>query len=443
MKNQILISVIIPTYNNREMLKATLEALNWQTLNPDNFEVIVIDDGSSDRTDDMIKAFQSKYSIIYKFQKDKGRRVALARNTGIKLSKGEIIFFLDDTVIINTNVLDLHYRKHKQIENIYIQTCAIWNQEKIIDYEFIRQGYLEEYFGVIEDRNYIRNWIKTTLEDKDAHEKYTLGTNCASIKTEHLKKIGWFFDETFDFQWGDEDTDLGERLKKINVKQYWPFSVAYHNTHKRDNTESSCIINRLKLLRKHPHMLKYKIIGGGKNAFYNWDIEDIKRFINTYEKGKTFCIICKKEFPRITQKHLDLHNISMKDYINLGYPLSPIESEYKLKTYYNKRINSSIEKRIQVSFIIKNCTHEILDKIDKLDFEKEKIEVLCYEDNTLNIDQYNYLIKLISFDEKMENHTAPCSFVYIKIFHKKQLSSESLNRIMKKVNYSCMNYIGF
>ena len=83
------ISVVIPSYNRIEFLKRSIDSVINQTKKP--FEIIVVDDGSTDGTETMIK---SDYDFV-KFIKQKNKGVSAARNIGIKVSIGEWICFLD------------------------------------------------------------------------------------------------------------------------------------------------------------------------------------------------------------------------------------------------------------------------------------------------------------------------------------------------------------
>ena len=83
------ISVVIPSYNRKEFLKRSIDSAINQTKKP--FEIIVVDDGSTDGTETMIK---SDYDFV-KFIKQKNKGVSAARNVGIKVSIGEWICFLD------------------------------------------------------------------------------------------------------------------------------------------------------------------------------------------------------------------------------------------------------------------------------------------------------------------------------------------------------------
>mgnify|MGYP001181247214 FL=1 len=83
------ISVVIPTYNRVELLKRSIDSVINQTTKP--FEIIIVDDGSNDGTEAMVK---KKYDSL-KLIKQKNKGASAARNTGIKASSGEWICFLD------------------------------------------------------------------------------------------------------------------------------------------------------------------------------------------------------------------------------------------------------------------------------------------------------------------------------------------------------------
>jgi len=87
------VSVIIPTYNRRQYLECALESVFAQTVPPD--EIIVVDDGSKDGTDELIRNLSSKKypQLVYIWQENKG--AGSARNQGIRAARNPIVAFLD------------------------------------------------------------------------------------------------------------------------------------------------------------------------------------------------------------------------------------------------------------------------------------------------------------------------------------------------------------
>ena len=95
------VSVIIPTYNRKNFLLPALESVFAQTF--EDYEVIVVDDGSTDQTKEAIQPFMGR--IRYIFKQNGG--VSSARNRGIQEAKGEIIAFLDSDDLWESRFLEL------------------------------------------------------------------------------------------------------------------------------------------------------------------------------------------------------------------------------------------------------------------------------------------------------------------------------------------------
>ena len=89
-----LISVYIPTYNRLELLKRAVQSVQNQTYK--NFEIIIVDDNSSDGTQDFLVGLAKVDSRICYFFKDKNSGACVSRNIAINLAQGELITGLDD-----------------------------------------------------------------------------------------------------------------------------------------------------------------------------------------------------------------------------------------------------------------------------------------------------------------------------------------------------------
>ena len=89
-----LISVYIPTYNRLELLKRAVQSVRNQTYK--NFEIIIVDDNSSDGTQDFLVGLAKVDSRIRYFFKDKNSGACVSRNIAINLAQGELITGLDD-----------------------------------------------------------------------------------------------------------------------------------------------------------------------------------------------------------------------------------------------------------------------------------------------------------------------------------------------------------
>ncbi len=100
MKGLPFVSVIVPTYNRATLLRQLLESLREQTY-PDNcFEVIVVDDGSTDNTREVVEYFTTSVPFPIRYFRQSRKGPAAARNLGIRHSRGDIIAFVDSDVTV-------------------------------------------------------------------------------------------------------------------------------------------------------------------------------------------------------------------------------------------------------------------------------------------------------------------------------------------------------
>lgn len=100
-----LISIIIANYNGEEYLKTCLSSVLLSLYK--NFEIIVIDDGSTDTSINIIKEFQEKDKRIVLVKNHKNRGAAASRNRAVKFSKGEILIFLDNDTEVDKQWIDM------------------------------------------------------------------------------------------------------------------------------------------------------------------------------------------------------------------------------------------------------------------------------------------------------------------------------------------------
>jgi len=186
--NSELVSVIIPTYNRVSSLTRAIESVLNQTYR--NIELIIVDDGSEDKTEKVIK----KYAGLLKYIRIPHSGVSAARNTGIKHAKGKWISFLDSDdywlekkleIQMNYMKENTHYlisqtdevwirhgkrvnpmNKHKKYEGwIFFQSlplCIISPSAVVIHKKVFKDiGYFDERFPVCEDYDL---WLRVTLK---------------------------------------------------------------------------------------------------------------------------------------------------------------------------------------------------------------------------------------------------------------------------------------
>jgi glycosyltransferase involved in cell wall biosynthesis len=112
----IELSVVIPTYNRAERLRACLEALAHQTQPSNEFEVVVVVDGSIDYTTEMLKHLRTPFSLNILFQENKGQH--MARNLGVEHARGRYCLFLDDDIMAEPELVAEHLNLHRQQKKV-------------------------------------------------------------------------------------------------------------------------------------------------------------------------------------------------------------------------------------------------------------------------------------------------------------------------------------
>jgi glycosyltransferase involved in cell wall biosynthesis len=108
MQNKKKVSIIVPVYNVEHYLEECLCSIVNQTF--ENIEIILINDGSTDRSFEIMKDFAKKDSRI-KIISQQNKGVSEARNSGIRVASGEYILFVDSDDIILTNTVETLYNK--------------------------------------------------------------------------------------------------------------------------------------------------------------------------------------------------------------------------------------------------------------------------------------------------------------------------------------------
>lgn len=239
-------SVIIPTYNRATILNHTLQSLTQQSVDPSEFEVIVVDDGSADQTYSIVRSYEKQLQITYLYQEDLGNRTGEARNRGISQAKGNLCIFVDAGMLLSSRCLEEHIRIHRTEERLAVigyaygfeefneldQSLVMLANTLSPDATIAQLGDNSRFFDMRE-ANYRRHCDR--LEDLPAPWVYFWTCN-VSVKRRDLIKVG-LFDLNFDLTWGFEDIELAYRLHQDGVKiaLHRP-AAAIHYPHLKEST---------------------------------------------------------------------------------------------------------------------------------------------------------------------------------------------------------------
>ncbi len=207
----MLFSVIIPTYNRLSQLKLTLQSVFNQDI--DDYEVIVVDDGSTDDTEQYLKSLATP-KLNWIRQNNKGP--AAARNAGIKLSQGKYIAFTDDDCTVPSNWLS-SFKEVFESNGVDIIGGAVKNSNKKTIYSEVSQ--------------HITNFFVEYLNRAGKPSPFLTSNNIA-YRADFLKKVGGF-DERFKKAGGEERALNWKILCAGGKSVYAPDIIVEHN-HKMD-----------------------------------------------------------------------------------------------------------------------------------------------------------------------------------------------------------------
>jgi len=143
-----LISVVVPTHNRAALLKETILSILNQTFN--NFELIIVSDGSNDGTNEMVSKI--KDARVRLITQDKSGQPAKPRNTGIKLAKGKYVALCDDDDLWEPNKLEIQIKNME--DNTYVDMC--YTNGRVL-----KDGIIQE--GVLNRRKVFHNHFRELL----------------------------------------------------------------------------------------------------------------------------------------------------------------------------------------------------------------------------------------------------------------------------------------
>ncbi|MBI4779134.1 glycosyltransferase family 2 protein [Candidatus Falkowbacteria bacterium] len=124
-----MISIIIPVYNQAEHLVNCLAGIKKQTYN--NYEIIIVNDGSTDRVTEVIKKFKQIFGHRLVYLEQENRGASAARNRGAKPAKGEYMIFCDADVIMEPAMLELMLTTLKNSpEASFSYSSFVWGCKK-------------------------------------------------------------------------------------------------------------------------------------------------------------------------------------------------------------------------------------------------------------------------------------------------------------------------
>ncbi len=406
------VSVIIPTYNSKRFITKTFLSIINQTYQ--EFEIILVDDCSTDGTFKLLQKLQNKYKKKVKLIKTKTNSgtVAAPRNLGIKYSKGQIICFVDSDDIWEKNKLEYQLKE-------YDNNSILCSAARYFNHRNEKSGFVINFF-----RKILQSFTISKVNKKGFHWFYLYNPIVVSsimINKEILKKN--LFDVHINAR---EDLDLWIRLRKKKYKFKFQNPIMV-NICRRPNSMSSDFKKELITLIRSKSNIIFKL-----NNFANLNfflLGTITKFFLTFVKvnQNRINIFFKKFFISILVAIFLIFYTPM--FWHLGKPLLIYDTDKEIKnvknfvlfsghgttSYYNMTyqyryldIKNLLDKTkdFENVFILGRLQQipeqKIIEKLLISDgFEKDKIKLIYQEYNNtyLNIKNISKILEKANIKE--------------------------------------------
>lgn len=258
------ISLIMPCYNREYDLLRVLEAYDHQDVGVP-FEVIAIDDASSDHTYELLTAYKPKnYSLIVERQAT-NQGPAAARNRGIAIVQAPITVFVGDDILPAPGFVYQHIKSHTLYSDPHtaILGKTTWPPD-------ITMNTLMAHI----DGAGAQQFSYYYLQDGQEYDFRHFYTSNISIKTDFLKSLDHWFDTDFKYA-AFEDAELAYRLSKKGLHIYYvsaplAYHYHYHTIWSFSKRQYHAGLMACMLVKKHPELSSFIKGRGWQHRVWSW-----------------------------------------------------------------------------------------------------------------------------------------------------------------------------
>lgn len=323
------ISIIVPVYNAEKYLENCIESIIDQTFN--DFELILIDDGSVDRSREICDKYRKIDKRIKTIYKENGG-ASSARNRGLDIAKGEYIAFVDSDDYIHNRMYEILYN------------TAINNSSDIVICDYLEVYEFEEDIILNNRKKNIKlnqNEVINYNNIEALREIYTDEGVKLIIPCNKLFKRYLFNDLRYIEGRICEDEFMAHEILYLSkIVSYIPINLYYYlqtsNSVMRTDTKIN-IIDGVDALKERVYYFKAKNL---KDLRYKAEISYVVRCINTYYKLKNSLVNCDKELTRIKKDFIFLLPYIIKNpFYNFKETIALIIFGINSNIYYNKFMN--------------------------------------------------------------------------------------------------------
>lgn len=334
--NKIKLSIIVPVYNTEQYLEKCLDSLVKQTLK--EIEIILINDGSPDNSEVIIKKYLKMYNNIKYIKKDNGG-LSSARNEGLKHVQGEYIGFVDSDDYVKVDMFEKMYNKIIKDKSDIVICDMVYelNGKDISDTNFKDFGILNKNEAILMylDNNYFRAHVINKIFKKE------LFTGLTFLEGEVYEDVDIFY----------KLLHKSSKISFINEKLYF-----YNQGNFQSITKRKFNLKNIVLLNNHEKMIEFfknngyskEICEAGERIYFIATIGLIEMAFNSKSR------LSKSEFNEIRKSLLNSINYNIYENGRIKYYENNKNSSFKkycykinnvLKFYELKRLKNKIQTK--------------------------------------------------------------------------------------------------
>ena len=364
MKDDALISVLIPAYNHENYIQDTIDSVIRQTYN--NIELIIIDDGSSDNTLAKIKEYESKCQkrfkrFLYSTQKNQGTVKTL--NSLLSKAKGEYIAMIASDDMYYDEALELELEELKKDPNVSLVTgrslyinsqgkvCYLNSKQQLT--ESISCAKWKDYNDYVSSTRSV-DYLSNNFGSYDSLAPYNYISNGYLIKRSFLDKVLPFKEQA-----PMEDYWLMLQLSKISKFKFIDKPLFYYRQH-----DTNTIKNKPKMKKMGDMTLSYE-----RTLYLKEDTKDMNEAYLEYKNKYIHNAVV--EYDRLA--HFEIMNLE----------LSKIEKQLK---------------QANISNVYVYCFNDLGQAVYERLYYSNYNVICMFDQNAKNIDQKD--VKVVQFDPK-------------------------------------------
>lgn len=216
----MFVSIIIPTYNRSNSLSITLESLLNQTYPKEMFEILVVDNKSTDDTAEIIKEWEIKSEGLIKYYAELRQGSHYARNAAVQQAKGDLLYFTDDDMITEPKMLAelvKLFTDHPELGSATGRVLPHWKKEPPL--------WLKKYF--------VNGWLSLYDRDDDvfiSKDDFGVFSCHQAVLKDAFKQAGGYNPDIIDGEWlGDNETGLNIKIQNLGFEfGFVKSAVTYH-----------------------------------------------------------------------------------------------------------------------------------------------------------------------------------------------------------------------